>query len=133
MNITSSLGGEAQQLLVMPPPKYTDQLLELGLGASTRARIRASTRASTRVAVVVCAGGLTFFLHEQHRLKQAVWEGRHKNSLLQLLELGLGASTRANTKARTGLALGLGLGLGLTVGLEIVLVRIISVDSLGSS
>ena len=49
----------------------------------------------------------------------------------QLLELGLGASTRANTKARTGLALGLGLGLGLTVGLEIVLVRIISVDSLG--
>ena len=37
----------------------------------------------------------------------------------QLLELGLGASTR------------LGLGLGLTVGLEIVLVRIISVDSLG--
>ena len=34
----------------------------------------------------------------------------------QLLELGLGASTRAGTKARTGLAL----GLGLTVGLEIV-------------
>ena len=53
----------------------------------------------------------------------------------QLLELGLGASTRvntkANTKARTGLALGLGLGLGLTVGLEIVFVHIISVDSLG--
>ena len=63
----------------------------------------------------------------------------------QLLELGLGASTkarkgladrarsraRASTKARTGLALGLGLGPGLTVGLEIVLVRIISVDSLG--
>ena len=43
------------------------------------------------------------------------------------LELGLGASTRA----RTGLALGIGLGLGLTVGLKIVLVRIISVDSLG--
>ena len=78
----------------------------------------------TRVAVVVCAGCLTFFLHEQHRLKQAVWEGRHKNSLLctdQLLELGLEASTRASTKARTGLALGLELGLGLTVGLEIVL------------
>ena len=51
MNITSSLGGEAQQLLVMPPPKYTDQLLELGLGASTRARIRASTRASTRACI----------------------------------------------------------------------------------
>ena len=80
--------------------------------------------------MVVCAGGLTFFLHEQHRLKQAVLEGGHKNSLLctdQLLELGLGASTRASTKPRTGL----GLGIGLTVGLEIVLVCIISVDSLG--
>ena len=32
MNSTSCLGGEAQQLLVMPPPKYTDQLLELALG-----------------------------------------------------------------------------------------------------
>ena len=73
MNSTSCLGGEAQKLLVMPPPKYTDQLLELGLGDSTRAMI------------------------------------------------GLGL----------GLALGLGLGLGLTVELEIVLVRIISVDSLG--